>query len=630
MSEILKEAFKELQSLNEDTFSFDKEGIFNLDRFIKADDESPDIVHIIDVDAKSEDDLDPNYAGKAILRCCVCEQLIYKDPKDVHIDEDLQRANVDEDCPHCGCVGGYEVVGQVAPYIDMEKTDVTVDGDKVEIKETSTEAEKDPVVPAEESLKESVDNKPSIANYFKDVDEGEGWVTLESAEEILERSEDEIADWLDKHPTVGYIYNIEDIQVICTPHAPSFDLIASELGLNESLDEDLAGGVAAKEVWSVIKATFAIKQQPFVGPAFLLPDGSFLDVAASLDWDGDDPNHNIVEEWLDEEGLSDGVTSVDGAPTIQALGAIRMDNSQYDYMELFRNAKPNYIQYEQLEKWLEFNFDRKANDDIQITISDIKGGHFEIAEYSYKDYLPEDIIKKIKRYYSSGTLYEGAGGAPNESLNEDFHKATVETGDSTLSMETDENGKITVTSEPRKAEDCEEEEMVAPVSDEIKAEIDAANEKPEEEVEELIKDLPEEPVEGDEEDMNFDIDEIDEDSFNELGESYFQKVYDNVDHFQTTGGKVDGDKILIEGVITFSSGKQAKTNFLFEGFGASKKGKLKFLGENAQISKRKNAFSIQGKLDGKKLIAESLTYNYRALDSKTGKGYNLYGTVKNK
>lgn len=450
MSEILKEAFKELQNLNEDTFSFDKEGIFNLDKFLKFDDMSPDIVTIIDTEAHSEEDLSSSYAGKAILRCCVCEQLIYKNPEDVHIDEDLQRANVDEDCPHCGCIGGYEVVGQVAPYVDMEKTEVTVDGDEVEVKEASTETDEESAAPAEDSLNESVDGKPSIANYFKDIDEGEGWVTLELAEERLERSEDEIADWLDKHPTVGYIYNIEDIQVICTPHAPSFDSIAAELGLNES-------------------------------------------------------------------------------------------------------------------------------------------------------------------------------------LNEDFHKATVETGNSTLSMETDENGKITITSEPCKAEEGGEE-MVAPVSDEIKAEIDDANkEQPEEvveEPEEAVEDLPEEPVEGDEEE--FEIDEIDEDSFNELGESYFHKVYDNVDHFQTIGGKVDGNKILVEGLIIFNSGRQAKTSFLFEGFGISKKGKLKFLGENAQISKRKNAFTVQGRLEGKKLITESLTYNYKALDSKTGKGYNLYGTVKNK
>lgn len=528
MSEILKEAFKELQNLNEDTFSFDKEGIFNLDRFLKADDLAPDVVNIIDVEADSEKDLKSTYAGKAILRCCVCEQLIYKDPKDVHIDEDLQRANVDEDCPHCGCIGGYEVVGQVAPYVDMEKTDITVDGDKVEVKEASDEK---PVLPVEESLNESVDGKPSIANYFKDVDEGEGWVTLELAEEGLERSEDEIADWLDKHLTVGYIYNIEDIQVICTPHAPSFDSIAAELGITE--------------------------------------------------YEG--------KEDLNES--KDPIDSLDTGILGAKVGDKILDTKTGKVGEVKKESQV---------------------DNYDLIYVDFGSGLRKIN--------PMDDAQIEGRY-------KFAGG--DESLNEDFHKATVETGDSTLSMETDENGKITVTSEPRKVEESGEE-MVAPVSDEIKAEIDAANEEPEEEAEEPIENLPEEPAEEDKEDMDFDIDEIDEDSFNELGESYFQKVYDNVDHFQTTGGKIDGDKILIEGVITFCSGKQAKTNFLFEGFGASKKGRLKFLGENAQISKRKNAFSIQGRLEGKKLITESLTYNYRALDSKTGKGYNLYGTVKNK
>lgn len=464
MSEILKEAFKELQSLKEDTFSFDKEGIFNLDKFLKFDDVAPDTITVIDPAAESEDQLQNSYEGDVILKCCVCSQLLYKNPADVVIDQDLQRANVEEDCPHCGCVGGYEIVGQVTPYVDVKSTEVKIDDQPIDV-----HSEEEPTEDSEQNrpLGESLlDTKPSIANYFKDIDEGEGWVTLEYAEEALERSEDEIADWLDKHPTVGYIYNIEDIQVICTPHAPSFDSIAAELGITD---------------------------------------------------------------------------------------------------------------------------------------------------------------------------YEGEEEEDDESLTEDFHKATVETGDSTLSMETDENGKITVTSEPRKAE--EEEEMITPVTDDIKAEIESANneeseeETPVEEEPTEDSDLAKEeaPTEAAAEDeLDLDLDEVDEDSFSELGESYFHKVYDNVKGFQLTGGSVDGDKILLEGVITFNSGKQAKTRFLFEGYAFSKSGKLKFIGENAQISKRKNAFALQGRVEGKKLITESLTYNYRAKDAKTGKNCTLYGTVKTK
>lgn len=623
MSEILKEAFKELQNLNEDTFSFDKEGIFNLDRFLKADDLAPDVVNIIDVEANSEKDLNSTYAGKAILRCCVCEQFIYKDPKDVHIDEDLQRANVNEDCPHCGCVGGYEVVGQVAPYVDMEKTDIIVDGDKVEVKETSDEK---PVLPVEESLNESKDGKPSIANYFKDVDEGEGWVTLELAEEGLERSEDEIADWLEEHPTVGYIYNIEDIQVICTPHAPSFDSIAAELGITEyEGKEDLNESISKKDKDVIIDA---VKGEFETGHGYIEDKDEFEEMLGRRLTAA---KYEELKEFYSE---------------LQDLGPTGFYEEYKDKLEF----DPDFVAefgYEEDDEEGEEDLNEskdpinsldtgilgaKVGDKILDTktgkVGEVKKeGQVDNYDLIYVDFGSK--LRKINPMDDAQTegRYKFAGG--DESLNEDFHKATVETGDSTLSMETDENGKITVTSEPRKVEESGEE-MVVPVSDEIKAEIDAANEEPEEEAERPIENLPEEPAEENKEYMDFDVDEIDEDSFNELGESYFQKVYDNVDHFQTTGGKMDGDKILIEGVITFCSGKQAKTNFLFKGFGASKKGRLKFLGENAQISKRKNAFSIQGRLEGKKLITESLTYNYRALDSKTGKGYNLYGTVKNK
>lgn len=530
MSEILKEAFKELQSLKEDTFSFDKEGIFNLDKFLKFDDVAPDTISVIDPAAESEDQLQKSYEGDVILKCCVCGQLIYKDTADVVIDPDLQRANVEEDCPHCGCVGGYEIVGQVTPYVDVRSTEVKIDDQPIEIQE-------DPIAtPVEEGkpLEESADSKPSIANYFKDVDEGEGWVTLDLAVEYLERSEDEVADWLDKHPTVGYIYNIEDIQIICTPHAPSFDSIAAELGITEPLNES---------------------KDPVKSP-----DTGVLGA-------------KVGDKILDTKTGKIGEVKKEG----------QVDNYDLIYVD-FGNGL------------------RKIN--------------------------PMDDAQTEGRYkFADG----------DESLNEDFHKATVETGDSTLSMETDENGKITVTSEPRKAEEGGEE-MIAPVTDDTKAEIDAANEEESEETEpaeeeasEVETDVEESPAEEPAEDeLDLDLDEVDEDSFNELGESYFHKVYDNVQGFKLTGGSVDGDKILLEGLITFNSGKQARTRFLFEGYAFSKKGKLKFIGENAQISNRKNAFALQGRVEGKKLITESFTYNYRARDAKTGKNCTLYGTVKNK
>lgn len=195
------------------------------------------------------------------------------------------------------------------------------------------------------------------------------------------------------------------------------------------------------------------------------------------------------------------------------------------------------------------------------------------------------------------------------SVKESFNKVDIETEDSKLSMEADENGKVTVTTEPKDSvAENNAEEMIAPVEPEIEAEFD--NEDEEDEYEDI------------------DFDEFDETEFDQLGEKYLRRVYENVASFRTTRGKLNGNNIVLEGVIGFKSGKQAKTTFTFESKVVTKTGKLKFIGENAQFAKGKSAFTLTGVKKGNKLVAESLTYNYRAKDSKSGKSQRMYGTVK--
>lgn len=227
-------------------------------------------------------------------------------------------------------------------------------------------------------------------------------------------------------------------------------------------------------------------------------------------------------------------------------------------------------------------------------------------------------------------------------LEEDFQKATVETGNSILSMESDDSGKVTVTSEPRKAEEGGDE-TIAPLSDEVVAEIEENNSEDTEEVEaeteETVEETTEEdtateeetPEEGEEEEATeeeISVGEFEESYFNDLGKKYLQEVYNNVTSYETTKGSIDGNKIKLEGIISFKSGKKAKTEFYFEGHSVTKAGKIKFLGENAQITSKKNAFTLTGSVNKGKLLAESLTYNYRAKDAATGKTVREYGTIK--
>ena len=126
MPNYLKEAFKELELLNEETFSFDKDGAAELKKFYDGD-TTDDYESIIDPEAETKDELEDSYEGKVIVACKICHGMQYKDPQDIVIDEESDYVNVGEECPACSSVDGYKIVGQVAPYCaecdEMDESD---------------------------------------------------------------------------------------------------------------------------------------------------------------------------------------------------------------------------------------------------------------------------------------------------------------------------------------------------------------------------------------------------------------------------------------------------------------------------------------------------------------------------
>ena len=161
-----------------------------------------------------------------------------------------------------------------------------------------------------------------------------------------------------------------------------------------------------------------------------------------------------------------------------------------------------------------------------------------------------------------------------------------------------------------------DKETIQPVEDETKDVIEA----PEMEEETPVEDMPIE-------DQDVEIEEFDEESFDNLGESYLRQVYENVSGFKTSDVQSTTNKIIVEGIISFNSGKKAKTKFMFEAKDATKSGKLRFTGLNENISKNKKAFTLTGVLKENKLISESLNYNYSA-QTQNGKSKRLYGTIR--
>ena len=71
-----------------------------------------------------------------------------------------------------------------------------------------------------------------------------------------------------------------------------------------------------------------------------------------------------------------------------------------------------------------------------------------------------------------------------------------------------------------------------------------------------------------------------------------------------------GNKLFVEGLINFKSGKTRKTNFVFESKGITKSGKAIFEGYNKEITGANKAFKLTGKIANKSLMSESLSYRY--------------------
>lgn len=199
-----------------------------------------------------------------------------------------------------------------------------------------------------------------------------------------------------------------------------------------------------------------------------------------------------------------------------------------------------------------------------------------------------------------------AGGELTESMN----NVRVETDENTVTVNSDENGKVTVTTEPNESP-VESGEMIAPIPEEEQSAIIDS---------ELSADV-DAPVEGEEIDLgsaedfsddeiDFDMEEIDEESIDNLGESYLKRVYENVDSFKTTNSYIRENKIILEGVISFTSGKKSKTGFILESKSADKTGKVSFTGYNKHFTDNKNAYLFEGKIKDKRLVLEKMSYRY--------------------
>ena len=167
------------------------------------------------------------------------------------------------------------------------------------------------------------------------------------------------------------------------------------------------------KVLQFVYDNFDITDVPPYGPSYILPDGKFVDIYGTTINDKRLDTHYDVETVLNDSGLSSGeFDSLSLNYTIQECGAIRCNTRTHEHYILLNEERPTINQFDSILKLLILMSDDLGYPSVQI-IAD--KDTYKI--YNFTDYAPEDIVGKIKRYYSSGNLYEAVERTVRNALN---------------------------------------------------------------------------------------------------------------------------------------------------------------------------------------------------------------------
>lgn len=147
------------------------------------------------------------------------------------------------------------------------------------------------------------------------------------------------------------------------------------------------------EILEKVKSHFGVVDVPYYGPTYILPDGSLLNLLGK-------GHHSVVEHYLIDEGISNNkYIETGGSPTIETLGCIRCDMVKY-YIGLSKEF-PTREQYNSLLIWL----DQHSRFIKIITVISPDGR--QSTDYRFNsDFISDDVVDRIRRYYICGKLYE--------------------------------------------------------------------------------------------------------------------------------------------------------------------------------------------------------------------------------
>ena len=605
----IAEAFQSLQLLEDDfDLTADRGVVDELQSFVADDIEAPVEEVVIDTEAVGADELQDSYVGKVILECDCCHARIYKDAADVVIDEETGKANIEEMCPVCNGDFGWNIIGKIEPFEEVEEVE-----EEPEEVEVETEISDDEI---QEALNETIGDKKINESMplREDVEQVKelvsGWLydhLLDLNDNLAQQLHYEIpeydVDWCNEDgmsevsERVGedmdqYVGSLVDLLFFNAPRVES---------LGEALNESQSD-LNADVYNALADVAFENEQKGEVNTK----DG-FEKAETNF-------NDKFFDESLTEAEDEESIGKKNAEKFLAYLKENDCENTgpfDEEEVEIQHDYNGSYS----------IHLESQAGEDLFSFYDDgsvkVNGMYDDGETEEHHDHVFNSYAEFVQWYKDNNIAWTSDLGSNlteecedekeleekcDESLTEDLDKVEVCTDEGCVEVAKD-GDKVVVDLDPHEDEEVKEEpeaEMIAPLTDEEQVELSNNDEV---EIEDS-----EEPVEEVEDD--FDIEDFDEESFDDLGESYLKKVYDNIKSFKTTSVKKNGSSLVVESLITFKSGKERPVSFIFEDHRYTKNGKLVLEGRNELFSKSNKSFVLKGLLNDKKYVSESLIYNY--------------------
>lgn len=213
---------------------------------------------------------------------------------------------------------------------------------------------------------------------------------------------------------------------------------------------------------------------------------------------------------------------------------------------------------EKYQKWVDYDM-KRYGDVSDKTKKELKKADLQLIKDEYGDYE-----------VSAGSYKEESKKCE---LKEDLDEIEIKANDMKIKIEPDEEVEQSEQEVDEKEEvEFEGEETVSPVSEETKEEIE------------------------------LDIDDVDKDSVQVATEECLKESYKDVKFFRVGSVKNRNNKVIVEGIVGFNSGKKRNMKFVYESY-KTVGTKLGFKGRSLQL---KEGFSLVGKVQEGKLVCESI------------------------